>query len=158
VKRLTSAVGYDGGAFYNADCTEIVWRASRPAGEALADYRQLLKEGFIRPSRMELFVAKADGSGAKQITNNGAANFCPYFTPDGKRIIYSSNVLDPRGREFDIFIINKDGSGEPERITTAPAFDGFPMFSPDGQWLVWASNRANPEGRETNLFIAKWVD
>lgn len=154
VKRLTSTPGYDGGAFYNADCTEIVWRASRAEG----DYHALLAEGWVRPSKMELFVANADGSNAKQITRNGAANFCPYFTPDGKRIIYASNMLDPRGREFDLFIINKDGSGEPERITTAPAFDGFPMFSPDGQWLVWASNRANPEGRETSLFIARWAE
>jgi Tol biopolymer transport system component len=158
VTRLTSTPGYDGGAFYSPDCTEIVWRASRFEGAALDEYRTLLKDGFVRPSKMELYVAKADGSGAKQITTNGAANFGPYFTPDGKRVIYSSNVLDPRGREFDIFIINKDGSGEPERITTAPAFDGFPMFSPDGKWLVWGSNRSNPEGRETNLFIARWVD
>ncbi|HET8797498.1 MAG TPA: PDZ domain-containing protein, partial [Thermoanaerobaculia bacterium] len=159
VKRLTNTPGYDGGAFYNGDCTEIVWRASRfsdPA--ALEDYRKILAEGFVRPSRMELFVAKADGSDAKQITSNGAANFGPYFLPDGKRIIYSSNVLDPRGREFDLFIVNKDGSGEAERITTAPAFDGFPMFSPDGKWIVWGSNRANPEGRDTNLFIARWVE
>ncbi|HEX7829288.1 MAG TPA: M28 family peptidase, partial [Thermoanaerobaculia bacterium] len=151
VMRLTNTPGYDGGAFYNADCTEIVWRASRFDAPALADYQKLLGEGFVRPSKMELYVAKADGSGAKQITNNGAANFGPYFTPDSKRVIYSSNVLDPRGREFDIFVLNKDGSGEPERITTAPAFDGFPIFSPDGKWLVWGSNRANPEGRETNL-------
>ncbi|HEX6083523.1 MAG TPA: M20/M25/M40 family metallo-hydrolase [Thermoanaerobaculia bacterium] len=158
VKRLTSTPGYDGGAFYNADCTEIVWRASRfTDATQLEDYRKLLGEGFIRPAKMELWVAKADGSGAKPITSNGAANFGPYFTPDGKRIIFSSNVLDPRGREFDIFIVSKDG-GEFERVTTAPAFDGFPMFSPDGKWLVWGSNRSNPEGRETNLFIARWVD
>ncbi len=157
VKRLTSTPGYDGGAFYNADCTAIVWRASRfETGPTFDDYRSLLKEGFVRPSKMELFVANADGTNAKQLTRNGAANFCPYFTPDGKRIIYASNELDPRGREFDLFIINRDGQGAPERITTAPAFDGFPMFSPDGKWLVWASNRSNPEGRETNLFIARW--
>jgi Tol biopolymer transport system component len=54
--------------------------------------------------------------------------------------------------------VNKDGSGELERITTAPAFDGFPIFSPDGKLLVWGSNRSNPEGRDTNLFIARWVD
>ncbi|HEX8252392.1 MAG TPA: M28 family peptidase [Thermoanaerobaculia bacterium] len=159
VKRITSTPGYDGGAFYNADCTEIVWRASRfEPGAALDEYRALLKDGFVRPSKMELYVARADGSNAKQITNNGAANFAPFFTPDGKRIIYSSNMLDPRGREFDLFIVNKDGTGELERITTAPAFDGFPMFSPDGKWLVWGSNRSNPEGRDTNLFIARWVE
>ena len=159
VKRLTNTPGYDGGAFYNGDCTEIVWRASRfPDPAKLEDYRKILAEGFVRPSRMELFVAKADGSESNQITDNGAANFGPYFMPDGKRIIYASNVLDPRGREFDIFIVNKDGSGEPERVTTAPAFDGFPIFSPDGKWIVWGSNRANPAGNETNLFIARWVE
>jgi Tol biopolymer transport system component len=159
VRRLTTTLGYDGGAFYNAQCTEIVWRASRFSDpKELADYQSLLKEGFVRPSKMELYVASADGTNARQITKNGAANFGPYFTPDGKRIIYSSNVLDPRGREFDLFLIAKDGSGDAERVTTAPAFDGFPMFSPDGQWLVFASNRANPEGRETNLFIARWID
>jgi Tol biopolymer transport system component len=159
VRRLTTTPGYDGGAFYNAQCTEIVWRASRfDDPKELADYQSLLKEGFVRPSKMELWVANADGTNARQITKNGAANFGPFFTPDGKRVIYSSNVLDPRGREFDIFLLAKDGSGEPERVTTAPAFDGFPMFSPDGQWLVFASNRANPEGRETNLYIAKWVE
>lgn len=159
VTRLTKTEGYDGGAFYNADCTEIVWRASRfEAGPARDEYRSLLAEGWIKPGKLELFIANADGSSARQLTSNGAANFCPYFTPDGKRVIFASNMLDPRGREFDIFIINKDGSGTPERITTAPAFDGFPMFSPDGKWLVWGSNRSNPEGHETNLFIAKWVD
>ncbi|HEV7767889.1 MAG TPA: M28 family peptidase, partial [Thermoanaerobaculia bacterium] len=106
VRRLTSTPGYDGGAFYNAQCTEIVWRASRFSDpKELAEYQTLLKEGFVRPSKMELYVANADGTNARQITKNGAANFGPFFTPDGKRIIYSSNVLDPRGREFDLFLL-----------------------------------------------------
>ncbi|HVS30789.1 MAG TPA: peptidase M28, partial [Thermoanaerobaculia bacterium] len=157
VRRLTSSPGYDGGAFYNADCTEIVWRASRPEGDALAEYRGLLAKGLVRPTLMELWVARSDGTNARQITNNRAANFCPYFHPDGKRIIYASNAGDPRGREFDMYLISKEG-GEPERVTTAPGFDGFPMFSPDGQWLVWASNRADPTAPDTNLFLARWVD
>jgi Tol biopolymer transport system component len=106
---------------------------------------------------MELFVMNADGTNQRQITKNGAANFCPYFTPDGKKIIYSSNAGDPKGREFDLFLIAKSG-GDAERITTASGFDGFPMFSPDGQYIVWASNRADPQSHETNLFIARWVE
>jgi Tol biopolymer transport system component len=157
VRRLTNAPGYDGGAFYNAQCTEIVWRASRPEGEALAEYRWLLSMFLVRPSVMELWVMNADGTNQRQITKTGAANFCPYFTPDGKKIIYSSNAGDPKGREFDLYLIPKSG-GEAERITTAPGFDGFPMFSPDGQFIVWASNRADPTSHETNLFIARWVE
>jgi Tol biopolymer transport system component len=157
VKRLTDTPGYDGGAFYNAQCSEIVWRASRPTGESLAEYRWLLNMFLVRPTVMELWVMNADGTNQRQLTHNGAANFCPYFTPDGKKIIYSSNAGDPKGREFDLYLISKNG-GEPERITTAPGFDGFPMFSPDGQYIVWASNRADPPSHETNLYIAKWVD
>jgi TolB protein len=157
VRRLTNSPGYDGGAFYNADCSEIVWRANHPEGKELDEYRGFLANGLVRPTKMELFVMKSDASDVRQVTRNGAANFCPYFHPDGKRIIYSSNFGDPKGREFDLWMIGKDGSN-PERVTTAEGFDGFPMFSPDGKMIVWASNRADLASHETNLFIADWVE
>ena len=157
VRRLTNTPGYDGGAFYSPDGTEIVWRASRPKGAELEEYRGLLAKGLVRPTTLEIFVMKADGSNVRQVTSNGAANFCPLFLPDGRRILWSSNVGDPKGREFDLWMMDKNG-GTPERVTTAPGFDGFPHFSPDGKWIVWGSNRADPASHETNLFIAKWVD
>jgi Tol biopolymer transport system component len=156
VRRLTDTPGYDGGAFYNADCTEITWRASRPTGAGLEDYRKLLAQGLVRPTQMELFVMKADGTDVRQVTSNGAANFCPYFHPDGRRIIYASDA-GASPREFDLWLVDKTG-GAPERITTAEGFDGFPMFSPDGVFLVWASNRADPGSHSTNLFVARWVE
>jgi Tol biopolymer transport system component len=156
VKRLTNTPGYDGGAFYNGDCTEIVWRANHPTGAALDEYRSLLAKDLVKPLHMELFLMNADGTNQRQVTNNGAANFCPYFMNDGKRLIFASNV-NTKGFDFDLWTIGKDGQGL-ERITTAPGFDGFCVFSPDGQYLVWASSRAKPEGHEMNLFIAKWVE
>ena len=157
VKRLTNTPGYDGGAFYNADCTEITFRAFHPTGAALDEYRALLMKNLVKPTVMEIYVMNADGSNVRQLTHNGAANFCPYFAPDQHHIIYSSNVGDAKGREFDLWMVDERG-GEPEQITTAPGFDAFPMFSPDGKWLVWGSNRAKPEGHETNLFLARWVN
>jgi Tol biopolymer transport system component len=158
VKRLTNTPGYDGGAFFSQDCKKIVWRASRPTGEALADFQGLLKKELVRPTKLELFVANADGSGAKQVTELGVAAFGPYFYPSGERIIFSSNYGDPKGREFDLWAINVDGSGL-ERITHATGFDGFPMFSHDGKHLAFASNRASKPGTwDTNLFVANWVE
>ncbi|MCY1017100.1 M20/M25/M40 family metallo-hydrolase [Pyxidicoccus sp. MSG2] len=159
VRRLTNTPGYDGGAFFNADCTKIVWRASRPhAGKELEDYQGLLARGLVRPTKLELYVANADGSEAKQITWLNAASFAPFFHPNGRRILFSSNYGDPKGREFDIWAVDVDGSNL-ERITHAPGFDGFPMFSPDGKWLAFSSNRATAPGKsDTNLFLARWVD
>ncbi len=158
VRRLTRRPGYDGGAFFSPDGSKIVWRAHYPEGEEeLADYRDLLADGLIRPSQLELWVADADGSGARQLTHNGAANFGPYWHPSGEWIVFSSNLEDPRGRDFDLYRIRLDGTGL-ERITHAEGFDGFPVFSPDGRYLVWGSNRNMAHEGNTNVFVAEWVE
>ena len=156
VRRLTRTPGYDGGAFFSPDGRRIVYRASHPTDSAeLADYRGLLAERLVRPSRMEIWVMNADGSGQRQVTSLGGANFAPFFTPDGTRIIFASNHKNPRGRNFDLFLVNLEGTGL-EQVTTSPEFDSFPMFSPDGRRLVWASNRNARTRGETNIFIADW--
>ena len=158
VRRLTNTEGYDGGPFFSPDGTRIVYRASRPASaEAAADYRALLSEGLVRPSDLEIWMMNADGSGQRQVTALGGANFAPFFHPDGQRVIFSSNHHNPRGRNFDLFIVNLDGSGLVQ-VTMDDDFDGFPMFSPDGRQLVFASNRHGSVPGETNIFIADWVE
>ncbi len=158
VQRLTDQEGYDGGPFFSPDGTKIVYRAHHPTDpDDLEDYRALLREGLVRPSTLEIFVMDADGSNKRQITFNGAANFGPFFHPDGERVIFSSNLHEPDGRNFDLYMINVDGSGL-ERVTTHAEFDGFPMFTPDGRRLVFASNRFNRQRGDTNVFVADWVD
>jgi TolB protein len=157
VRRLTSTPGYDGGPWWSPDGRRIVYRAHHPKDSVeLRQYRELLAQGFIRPSKVELFVMNADGSDNRQITTLGGANFGPSWTPDGRRIIFSSNHKNPRSRNFDLFIVNDDGSNL-EQVTTNADFDGFPMFSRDGRSLIWASNRFNAKPGETNLFIADWA-
>jgi len=99
----------------------------------------------------------ADGSNKKRVTNFNKASFGPYFHPSGEKIIFSSNLDDPQGREFDLYLIDIDGNNL-ERVTYTGDFDGFPMFSHDGKKLVWGSNRYNEKPRETNVFIADWLE
>lgn len=158
VRRLTTELGYDGGPFFSADGKKIVYRSHHPKSEKeIADYKELLQNGMIRPANFEIWVMHADGSGKRQVTRNGAANFAPFWHPDGKRIIFASNLAAPRSRNFDLYMVNEDGSGL-ERITHHAEFDGFPMFSSDGRKLVWASNRNSAKRGDTNIFIADWVD
>jgi TolB protein len=156
VRRLTNEPGYDGGAFFTADGSKIVYRARHPeTPEELADFRRLLARNMIRPSRLDIYIMDADGSGKRRITDNGAANFAPFPHPDGRRLIFSSNMDDPRRRNFDLYLIDIDGTGL-ERVTTHGDFGGFPMFSPDGARLVFASNRGGAREGDTNVFMADW--
>jgi len=157
-KRLTFEKGYDGGAFISLDGTQIVFRASRPkTDQDMADYEDLVKNGLVRPTALEINVMNADGSNIRQVTNFGKASFAPFFHPDGKRIIFSSNLNSEKGRNFDLFMINVDGTGL-EQITYNETFDGFPMFTKDGKHLIFASNRFNKQPGETNIFVAEWVE
>lgn len=158
VKQITDGLGYDGGAFFSPDGEWLVFRASRPAtAETQQEYKDLLAQGMVAPSDMEVYVCRTDGSELTQVTNLGKANWAPFFHPDGKRILFASNHASETGRLFNLYMINIDGTGL-KQITFDGEFDAFPMFSPDGSKLVWCSNRNNGDTRDTNIFIADWVE
>ncbi len=161
IVQITDTLGYDGGAFFSRDSQKLVWRASRPAGEAAVEYRELLDNDLVQPGEMNVFVADIDGQNVQQVTDLPGANWAPFFHPDGQRILFSTNhhTLDEGGREFDVFMVNLDGSGL-EQITFSGTFDAFPMFSYDGKKLVFASNRnaSRTPSRDTNIFVADWVE
>jgi TolB protein len=158
-KQITSGLGYDGGAFFSPDGKKLVFRASRPqTAEEQKDYKDLLAQGLVAPTNMEIYTCNIDGSNLHQVTKLGKANWAPYYHPDGKRIVFSSNHASTgRGFNFQVYIINEDGTGL-KPITSESAFNAFPMFSPDGKYLVFSSNRNNGGTRDTNVFLAEWVE
>lgn len=172
VRRLTTEIGYDGGAFFSPDSKRIVYRAFHPQNPAELDaYTALLAQNLVEPGQLEIFVMNADGSDKRQVTSNGSSNFAPYFHPDGKRIVFSSNLppslplpLEGGGKgggekgppTFHLYLIHDDGTGL-EQVTATGRFNSFPMFSPDGKRVVWVSDRNTVEKGEFNLFIADWV-
>lgn len=158
VKQITFGLGYDGGAFFSPDGKKIIFRSSRPqTEEAIKVYKDLLAEGLVMPTEMELYICNADGSDLRQLTSLGKANWAPFFHPSGKKVIFASNHKSTRGIPFNLYMIDIDGKNL-EQITYDSFFDSFPMFSPDGKKIIFSSNRNNGGTRETNLFIADWVD
>ncbi|GAB1443312.1 hypothetical protein MASR2M39_21520 [Ignavibacteriales bacterium] len=157
-ERITFEKGYDGGAFFSQDGSKLVYRASRPVTDKeLQDYDELVKEKLVRPGVLEIHVMDIETKKVTKVTNFGKASFAPFMHPSGDKIIFCSNVNSKDPRNFDLYLINSDGTGL-EQVTFNETFDGFPMFTADGKHLVFASNRFNKERGDTNVFIAEWVD
>lgn len=156
VKQITHELGYDGGAWFSPDGSKILWRASRPETEAeKKDYKELLAQGLVAPTNMEVWIANADGSEARQITHRGQANWAPNFMPDGRNVIFCSNAEYSRGYPFNMYTMDIHGKGI-KKISHDKTFDAFPMFSPDGKKIIFSSNRNNGGTHDTNIFIADW--
>jgi Tol biopolymer transport system component len=156
--RITDDIGYDGGAFFSWDGKRIVYRGYHHKDSAgIASYKALLAEQLVRPTEMEIFVIDADGKNKHQLTENRAANFAPVFHPDNKRILFASNMSDPKGRNFNLYMFNDDGT-EMEQVTFGGSFNSFPMFSQDGSQVVFVSDRNAQGTYEFNVFLADWVE
>lgn len=158
VKQITHELGYDGGAFFSPDGTKLIFRSSRPKTEQeIKEYKDLLAQGLVMPTHMELYICNVDGSDLKKITDLGSANWAPFFHPNGQKVIFSTNHHKKKHDGFNLFMIDVDGKNL-EQITYDGVFDAFPMFSPDGTKLIFSSNRNNGGGKDTNLFVADWVE
>jgi TolB protein len=158
VKQITDVLGYDGSAFFSPDGSRLIFRSSRPkTPEAIKEYKDLLAEGLVEPTNMELFFCNADGSYLKQLTFLGNANWSPFFHPSGNKILFSSNFEAEKGFPLNLYFIDIDGKNL-ERVTHGETFDGFPIFSNDSKYLAFSRNRNNGGTRDANLFIAEWQE
>jgi Tol biopolymer transport system component len=133
--RLTKKPGYDGGPFFSPDGKRIIWRRFNEKG-TLAD----------------VYTMKLDGSDVKRLTDFKAMSWAPYFHPSGRYAIFASNKLG--FDNFELFLVDAEGSKEPVRVTHTDGFDGLPVFSPDGESLCWTATRTS--NKKSQLFMGKW--
>jgi Tol biopolymer transport system component len=133
--RLTTTFGYDGGPFFTQDGKKIVWR-------------RFDEQGLIA----DVWTMNPDGSDQKQITSFGSMSWAPYMHPSGDYFIFASNKLG--FENFELFMVDAQGTKEPVRVTYTNGFDGLPVPSPDGTMLAWTSSRAG--GSAGQLFLAQW--
>jgi len=137
VRRLTDALGYDGGPFFSTDGKKIVWRRFSPDG-----------------ATAEIWTMNVDGSEQTQLTHLGAMSWAPYFHPSGEYVIFAANL---QGFEnFELYLVDAAGKSQPVRVTYTNGFDSLPAFSPDGKTLTWTSSRT-PD-KKPQIFLADWND
>ena len=135
VKQLTNSPGYDGGPFFSPDNSEVVWRRFNPDGNSA-----------------EIWTMGIDGGNQRQLTSDAMVAWGPYYHPSGDYIIYSSNVLGHAN--FELFLIDAEGTNTPVRVTNTDGTDILPVFSPDGSRLAWSTTRT-PNGT-SQIHMGDW--
>ena len=146
-RRLTNKRGYDAEGSYSPDGQWIVFSSTRQAYErplTAAEQKQLETD----PSYFaEIYImrADADGSGPKRLTNVPGYDGGPFFSPDGKRIIWRR--FDEAGLIADVRTMILDGTDE-RQISDFGAMSWAPYIHPSGQYLLFASNKLGFENFE----------
>ena len=145
VRQITNQPGYDGGPFFSPDNKWIIFRSDRQ------------KEHML-----QLFMISVDGKTEVQLTNNlEHVNWCPYFHPSAKYLVWSGADYSTGRGTFHLFTmeLNWDGGkpapGKTEQITDGTAMDVLPVFRPDGKQLMWTSTRS--ADASSQLFTADWL-
>ena len=148
MKRLTTARGYDAEGSYSPDGQLIVFSSMRSAYDhQLNDAEN--KSLQENPSNIaEIYTMRADGSEQKRLTTVFGYDGGPFFTPDGKKIVWRR--FDEQGLIADIWTMNVDGSDQ-KQITTFGSMSWAPYMHASGQYFIFASNKLGFENFE--LFI-----
>jgi Tol biopolymer transport system component len=91
---------------------------------------------------------RADGSGQRRLTTVNGYDGGPFFSPDGKRIVWRR--FDEQGLIADVWTMNLDGS-DPRQVTRFNSMSWAPYIHPSGEYLLFASNKLGFENFEVYM-------
>jgi len=139
IKQLTDAYGYDAEASYSPDGSKIVFGSLRngyPADKLSPEDRKRMD---VDPAYFgEIYIMNADGSNQTRLTDWPGYDGGPFFSPDGKLIIWRH--FDESGMQADVYTMKLDGSDR-RRLTDFGAMSWAPYFHPSQKYVVFASNK-----------------
>jgi Tol biopolymer transport system component len=137
IGNLTRAPGYDAEGSWSPDGRTIVFASNRHAytGELSPEDRQRLARD---PSYfMDLYAMDADGSRVRRLTSEPGYDGGPFFSPDGRRVVWRH--FAPDGATAEIWTMDLDGGGR-RQVTRMGVMSWAPFYHPSGEYIVFASN------------------
>ncbi|MBM3877831.1 MAG: M28 family peptidase [Verrucomicrobia bacterium] len=139
IRRLTTSPGYDAEGSYSPDGKRIVFSSLRDAYPTNKLSTADLKKLEVDPSYFgEIYIMNADGSGQRRLTQTPGYDGGPFFSPDGRRIIWRR--FDEKGETADVFTMNTDGS-DVRRLTDFKAMSWAPIFHPASRYVIYTANK-----------------
>ncbi len=107
-------------------------------------------------SARHIFIARANGSGTKEVTTGPVFDRTPSFTRNGRRILFTRFVrASEEEKSFDvehIFSVQRNGNGL-RRLTSGRFSDRNPVTSPNGR--IIAFERAGIVGVEPHVYTMR---
>ncbi|MBL8897813.1 MAG: PD40 domain-containing protein [Planctomycetes bacterium] len=135
LRRLTDVPGYDGGPFFSPDGKQLCFRRFAPDG-----------------ATAEIYTLELESGRERKLTALNAMSWAPFFHPSQEYLIFTTNRHG--FANFELYLVDAQGRGEPVRVSSTPGFDGLPCFTPDGTGLAWTSNRTADQ--TSQIFVARW--
>ena len=147
---IVGVPGYDGGPFFSPDAKRICYRSDRNKDNLL--------QVFVADLVFDQDGAITGIANEMQLTSNEHVNWCPFFRPDGKTLVYGTSEIGHRNYEvFELVLPTAPGQAPVRRrVTEAEGADVLPVFSPDGKWMLWTGQRNDT--RASQLFVGKYRD
>src|SRR3990172_4274251 len=146
--RLTEVRGYDAEGSYSPDGDWIVFSSMRDAynRELTSEEKRILE---TNPAYFaEIYIMRADSSGATRLTRTPGYDGGPFFFPNGERIIFRR--FDADGLIADVYSMKPDGT-DVQQITDFSSMSWAPYVHPSEEYLFFASNKLGFENFEIFL-------
>jgi Tol biopolymer transport system component len=139
VQPLTRERGYDAEGSFSPDGKWIAFCSFRHAFPLNQLSQEDQKRYEIDPSYFgDIYIMKSDGSDVKRLTNHPGYDGGPFFSPDGKRIVWRR--FDKEGVNADIMTMNLDG-GDVRQITKDYGMAWAPYFHPSNEYIIFTTNK-----------------